>query len=406
MNHQSREIKSCFRRIIHSINVRLVFVSLVGSVLRLTQRCASTPHGCPMPVSTPLTNCDGRRYENDSQSIIINRLIHSDTFNFKIIRLQVKMIMETVIVLVFLVFQQSHGFCLTSTRSSRNYQYAPRTPLLSMSVSSKVKTSRRKSIRDKVRLSSERKSPTGSVLLNFVGSKRVISEPIPVVNTQHHMNSLLTDYFKQDRYRDLLFPKNNATVYREPLTSDMFDTWCNQAELCGFSGPNVVETIYGSLELVNTKDEVASVIKISVNLQFPGLKIISESFIGVKLLLSNPLPEYQFTLLKSNLIPEGNAAVMWTFNQIMKYRDSTSSFTRVSVECNQNSIVFVTDARLGTSITIPAGIMQLLPMFDVEKYEKQGSNAIQKLLEKDLLPALNSFAESFRTYLGSVTFAP
>jgi hypothetical protein len=274
-----------------------------------------------------------------------------------------------------------------------------------MSVSSKVRKSRRRIIRDKFGSSNQRKLSAGSVVLNFVGEKTVISEPISL-NPQLHMNSLVADFFKQDKYRDLLFPKNNATSCEEPLTYDMFDTWCNEAELCGYSGPNVVETIYDTLEIVDTKDEISSVMKISVNLHFPGLKIISESFIGVKLLLSNPFPEYQFTLLKSNLIPEGNAAVMWTFNQIMKYRDSTSSFTRVSVQSSHNSIVFVTDARLGTTITIPAGIMQLLPMLDVKKYEKQGSNAIQKLLEKDLLPALNSFADSFRSYLGSIIFAP
>jgi hypothetical protein len=314
--------------------------------------------------------------------------------------------MEVLVVLILLAFHQSHGFCPTSIRRSKwNSQYVTTTTPLTMSVSSKVKTSRRRIVRDKSTSSGKRKSPAGSVLLNFVGSQKVISEPISL-NAQQYAGSLVTDYFKQDRYRDLLFPKNNATNYEEPLTTDMFDTWCNQAELCGCSGPTVVETMYGTLELVDTKDEISSVIKITVNIQFPGLKIISESFIGVKLLLSHPFPEYQFTLLKSNLIPEGNAAVMWTFNQIMKYRDSTSSFTRVSVQSRQDSIVFVTDARLGTTIMIPAGIMQLLPMLDVEKYEKQGSNALQKLLEKDLPPALNSFADSFRSYIGSITFAP
>lgn len=257
--------------------------------------------------------------------------------------------------------------------------------------------------RDNSRKKKKREPPSGSIQMHFAGSQKVTSVPISI-SSKENAQIIVKDYFMQDNYRDLLFPNNNATKWETPLPIEMYRTWCDQAESNGCTGPNVVETLFGEAQIVNTKDELASVIKISVNMHFPGLKILSESYIGVKVLAKAlSFPEYQFTLLRSDLIPEGNPAVMWTFNQIIKYRDSTSSFTRVTVEDKGGgSIVFVTDARLGTTISIPAGILQFLPMLDIEKYEKQGSNSIQKLLEKDLSPALNNFAESFRSYIRSV----
>ncbi len=113
---------------------------------------------------------------------------------------------------------------------------------------------------------------------------------------------------------------------------------------------------------------------------------------------------------------------MWVFNQLIKFRDLTSSFTRVTVESahgdtlnatdenmkyNRDNIVddtskrisFVTDARLETRIHIPSAIMKILPSsIDVSKFEKSGSESVQKLLEKELEPALVAFCDSFHKF--------
>eukprot|EP01083_Nonionella_stella_P285644 972389_1 len=160
----------------------------------------------------------------------------------------------------------------------------------------------------------------------------------------------------------------------------------------------------------------------------PGLKIISESTIGMKLILdidnnnnnesssssSSFYPEYQFTLLESNLKPNGPRPIVWLFNKLTKYRDSTSSFTKVRVEevqnvqdsSNSNSnnnkqpkIAFVTDARLETNMHLPSRLLRVLPNVNISKFETQGSEAVQKLLEKELEPALNGFCNAFCNFM-------
>ena len=103
--------------------------------------------------------------------------------------------------------------------------------------------------------------------------------------------------------------------------------------------------------------------------------------------------------MESKLIPNGPPPVVWFFNQLMKYRDTTSSFTRVRAEMRGNhDIAFVTEARLDTSVRLPSKMLNVLPNVNVARFEKQGSEAIQKLLEKDLEPALNDFCDAFMAY--------
>merc|ERR1739844_860713 len=110
------------------------------------------------------------------------------------------------------------------------------------------------------------------------------------------------------------------------------------------------------------------------------------------------MPEYQFTLLESKLIPVGPTPLVWLFNQISKYQDATSSFTRVkAIPKGWNEIQFITDARLAIRIRLPPKVLKVLK-FNVSKFEEQGSASIQKMLENDLEPALNGFCQTFQLY--------
>ena len=83
----------------------------------------------------------------------------------------------------------------------------------------------------------------------------------------------------------------------------------------------------------------------------------------------------------------------------MKSRDSTSSFTQVTAKrIGEKDIAFTTDARLGINIRIPSAALKYMPSVNVHKFEEQGSKSIQKLLEKDLEPALVSFRNAFETF--------
>ncbi len=246
----------------------------------------------------------------------------------------------------------------------------------------------------------KRAEPPNSVLMKFTGMKRVETPAIALPDDVAALN----EYFSNPEYRALLFPDNDAKILGRTITNDMFTTWCNEAKAGGASGPAVKANINAmtrrkTLELYDTENEKVEVMKITASLNMPSLEVRSESTIGVKLILDDQsnFPELQFTLLDSQLILEGSKAAKWIFNQLMKYRDSTSSFTRVTVKkSGEKDIVFTTDARLGINIRIPSAVLKLLPStVNVEKFEEQGSQSVQKLLERDLEPALISFRDQF-----------
>jgi len=251
--------------------------------------------------------------------------------------------------------------------------------------------------------------------MRFLGIQRVVTKAIPAAPTE-----ILNEFFSKEHYRNLLFPNNDAMSYKGTISKELIDLWTKEAQLGGGEGPTVSYKEEDGVILINSNEQQQSIFRINALLQMPGLKIISESTIGMKLLLptrsssnssSNiPIhPEYQFTLLESNLKPKGPAPLVWLFNKLTQYRDSTSSFTKVRVEplsssaaassliSNEaNQIVFVTDARLETKIHLPSKILKVLPSnVNLSKYEKQGSASIHQLLEKELEPALNSFCDAF-----------
>ena len=259
----------------------------------------------------------------------------------------------------------------------------------------------------KERTDGANRKDSNTVQINFIGTEHVATKPIKAPED----SSLLDEYFSIDQYQTLLFPENNATYMDKTISHEVFATWCKQAELGGASGPSVEAVKNGVtgeeiLELHNTNTEKVHIMMITAYLQMPALLVRSESVIGVKLIRTESyqsrdyFPEIQFTLLDSQLILEGSKAAQWIFNQLMKYKDSTSSFTRVTAErSGDDEIVFTTNARLQVGIQIPSAVLKLLPAVNVEKFEKQGSESIQKLLEKDLEPALNSFCDGFNTYV-------
>lgn len=239
-----------------------------------------------------------------------------------------------------------------------------------------------------------------AILMNFIGTEQVTTPSVPLPEDA----TVMDDYFSVEEYRALLFPKNDAIILNGPISDEMFTTWCREAELGGGTGPSVKTNSRRKIELCDSETEKQHVMKITAKLQMPSLEIRSESTIGVKILLSDKsndsFPEIQFTLLDSQLIPAGSSPpAKWIFNQLMKYRDSTSSFTRVTAErVDETHIAFTTDARLEVGIRLPSAVLKFLPSVDVSKFEQTGSESIQKLLEKDLEPALLDFRNAFKIF--------
>lgn len=240
--------------------------------------------------------------------------------------------------------------------------------------------------------------------MTFIGTKQVQTKPISIPKSTSTIQNL-NDFFSVDSNRNLLFPTNNAqTLHLNQINNRLIDTWQKEAALGGGTGPANTSSFVDD----NSRNKF-SVFKIDAPLQMPGLKIISESTIGMKLTLSDgEYPEYQFTLLDSHLIPSGPAPLVWLFQKLTQYRDTTSSFTKVRAEAvpsstygsdNSSEIVFVTDARLETRMHLPSTLLKLLPNVNIAKFEKQGSDAVQRLLERELEPALNIFSRAFCSFV-------
>ena len=228
----------------------------------------------------------------------------------------------------------------------------------------------------------------------FIGTRQVMTSPISISKSKPEFIQLLNAFFSNDLNRNLLFPNNNAETFNmEDINDDLIETWAYEATLGGGQSPLMNENDQSQITSATTKQ---AVFKIDALLNLPGLKIISQSTIGMKLILSKEAyPEYQFTLLDSKLIPQGSVPVVWLFKKLTKYRDTTSSFTKVRMEeVDEGKIIFVTDARLETRINLPPKLLKVLPNVNVAKFEKQGSEAVHKLLEKELEPALNGFCDA------------
>lgn len=252
--------------------------------------------------------------------------------------------------------------------------------------------------------------------MKFVGTKRVSTVPVATNSSAGHTTLVqcMNEFFMDESKRNLLFPSNNAeTLDMTQVSDELLQRWSKEAHLGGGEGPTT--TSRNTMDGTNNSDRndtpttKQAVFKIDALLQMPGLKIISRSTIGMKLLLfEHNYPEYQFTLLDSNIFPQESSTpspVIWLFNKLTQYRDTTSSFTRVRIvdddqeENGTNHISFITDARLETRMHLPQRLLNILPNVNIGNFERQGSDAVQKLLEKELEPALNAFCDTFCIFM-------
>lgn len=77
------------------------------------------------------------------------------------------------------------------------------------------------------------------------------------------------------------------------------------------------------------------------------------------------------------------------------------SFTRLWAEQDDDKqVVFNINATLEVRVNIPKVMMRLLPM-KFEKFEKQGSAAIQRLLDRDLQQSIKRLKERYIKWIAS-----
>lgn len=227
------------------------------------------------------------------------------------------------------------------------------------------------------------------IRMTFIGTKSVLTAPVQLPQGGAME---LNDFFSVAKHRNLLFFRNDVSVLTNP-SEDLIRRWSQEVALHG--GSDIFDGVVDN----NSK----TILRMKAYLNMPGLRVLSENLVGANLILGrqgqgDSLPEYQFTVIDTKLTPEGAAPLVWLFNKLTKYMDKTSSFSRVrAVNAGgreSGKIVFTTDARLETKIRLPAAAAKVLPL-NIPKFEQQGSRSMQKLLEKELQPALLCFRDAF-----------
>ena len=242
------------------------------------------------------------------------------------------------------------------------------------------------------------------VRMSLVGSEEVKTPSAPLPPAADSLGR----FFTFDEHRDLLFLRNGVeTVPTCEIGMDLLEVWDAEARRGGGAGPATAAEIGHGC---GGEGSCCSVLQITTELGLPGLRLEAHNTIGAKLILpplksSQLYPEYQFTLLNSELRPRGPKPIVWLFNKLMAYRGVTSSFTRVRVEDvseevnggegRQRMIRFVTDARLQVRVQLTRGAMRALPGVNAARFERQGSRSVQKMLEKELEPALMEFYAAY-----------
>ena len=303
--------------------------------------------------------------------------------------------------------------------------------------SSSTSTSASTSTVDKSSSSSKNnnKNNGGMTALHFIGEKVYKSDPIPIMHNHHHD---LCSFFAKDEFRYLLFNSNDdaSTIRLLPnkqVDETIMNLWCKQCQIVGGEPPDMIDN-NDVVFLVNTG-----------GINFSGLKIKSNSYIGVKYLKQEDgerysdvvdhgddavvvvddndnnsnlsKPQYQLVFIKDSQYAEGPRLLVWIYNQLTGRNNNNNSdndqqsekeqsvhaFSKFTFEITPDgkSLVFVVESKLEVIVKFPALLLKVLPV-SKEKAEQQGSASVLKAMSTDIEAVLPKIRDSYRQTFGNV----
>lgn len=229
--------------------------------------------------------------------------------------------------------------------------------------------------------------------LQFRASKTFVSDPLPLSppESERALEHLILD---DDTIIDILRGAGNeALCAPQDITISNVDAWERECENFGVKAPSLANG--------------DKVFWVTTGMNFPGLRISSRSFIGVKGLTPTrdplfPYPGLEFVLIKDEQEVEGTPPLMWIFNKLTgssggdKGEQSVRSLNRVTIEPSSDGkeMVFQSNVLLEIDVLFPSIFLKLLPV-SKDKAEEQGSASISKALDKDIVPALKRLRDSW-----------
>lgn len=233
------------------------------------------------------------------------------------------------------------------------------------------------------------------------------------------LSSSLHKFFQSEENRNhLLNGSGNIKVAKKSasngITKTKFDAlWKREATFFHKYGIEESSDYVQKVDLLITTPFLVFVIKASALL---GAKITKdgeceEVFTDGKV----HSPEYQFLLLMEDFEAEGPPPLVWIFNQLTgRYREKrikrdtvdephiihtylrvwVSNSKSVQGDIKADRIVFKASCRAEIDIKFPMLFLQILAVAK-EIIEKNGNRALQRSMERDVIPGVNEFREAF-----------
>lgn len=247
------------------------------------------------------------------------------------------------------------------------------------------------------------KEKAGMTNLRFQASTNYATRPIKL----HDDSSSLEQFFFCDSIRDMILAggsdkdinsKNDVELLSSPDAA-LYDLWQVEARKVP------------SFETPLTTDAILCVTTHGIH--FPGLTIRTRATVGCKKVLvrndtddtSTSTPQLQITLIKDELQAQGPQTLVWVFDQLTGGHNNnerpsssdrrTHSTNTICAETDQQGgVVFRSVARLLIDVSFPSLLLNILPV-SKQMAEQQGSDAIRKVVERDIGPSLEAVRQLY-----------
>jgi hypothetical protein len=227
--------------------------------------------------------------------------------------------------------------------------------------------------------------------LTFVCRERYMSDPLPPTTPQDVLK-----FFQDLDTRVILVSaglQRPVEIISE-VSQDMMDCWKGRCYLVGAAEPSADDIL--------CKTQTGG-------FAFPGVTVRTNAYIGTKVIPSREreYPTMEMVLIQDERIVTGLAPTVWLFNLLTgnsnseessKKSASADTVSRISVMRQDNEdTLFVFDVYAKIAVKFPKLLLNLLPV-SRERAEEQGSAAIKKTLESDILMAVKVMVEKFEAF--------
>lgn len=224
-----------------------------------------------------------------------------------------------------------------------------------------------------------------SVSLVFQGEISVTSDPIDAPKNE------LEAFLAAEGNRDLILSLGGKRpLYKLEKSEEMMLFW---KEAC--------DRMYGpSCQPEEGDDLLAS----ESSFNFPGLRLVTTVAMAVKTRKSSSQsPGCEIFVLAEKKEPRGPAPLVWVFNTLTgANKQNATSFqgaqsqisSKLSVASRDNGSAFAYHVNVRITTEFPSFLLRILPVTK-EKAEEQGTNAVMKVISKDVNDAMVIAREAF-----------